>query len=512
MDSTASTAGGPTIPPAAAPSGARTIGDFVIEAEIARGASTTVYRARDVRLDRAVALRVFPADPVVPGAGVAFERRLAAWAALDVEGIPAVWAFHEIDGARVAVLPWYRGVDLGACLATRRLAPDQVVAVTRAVGATLTALHAFGVVHGAVAPSHVLVTRTDDATAARVVLFGPAVGPRGDGIADEEWCVAPEQGVGRAATVAGDVFSLAALAYHAATGFTPFGLRSDGYGGLVPNGPAYWSDDLAALPAGGPSIIQGLAVDPTARIASPSALVAALEPDVRPVPRAVVPPSVARAAEPPPPPSGWRWRRGPARPSRRRSPSGPGVLHRSGPRGPARSSRRSARPTRRMVISGLVIAAAIAAVAFGMRPDPASSASAPAPPTRREMSVATRRALFTAVPPASRARCRDVGPRTLRCRLGATALVVRRSGGGIPPEDPASSPCVPAPAVVAGSWSATPGGALRGRVRCNVGPGGSAVVVWTDTRAGTTATATRADGDGAALWRWWLAHGRTDGG
>jgi serine/threonine protein kinase len=203
----------------------RVIGPYRVEAELGGGSFGTVFRARDLTLDREVALKVLRPGGPVPA--LLAEARAAA-----AVSHPNVCAIHAVDsslGAPMIVMEYVAGRPLSRLLEEGPVAPGQAAALGRQVALGMAAAHAQGVVHGDLKPANVLVT---PAGTAKVVDFGIArrsASPQGEetllwgpgragGISGTPAYMAPEQARGELATPASDVFSLGVMLYELVTG------------------------------------------------------------------------------------------------------------------------------------------------------------------------------------------------------------------------------------------------------------------------------------------------------
>src|SRR5437016_2613170 len=104
------------------------VGHYEILAQIGAGGMGEVYRARDLRLDRHVAIKVLPEHLVRdPHALTRFEREAKALAALSHSNILSIFDFGNEDGASYVVMELLKGENLRACLIRERLSPDKAV-------------------------------------------------------------------------------------------------------------------------------------------------------------------------------------------------------------------------------------------------------------------------------------------------------------------------------------------------------------------------------------------------
>jgi predicted Ser/Thr protein kinase len=206
----------------------RALGRYRIEAELGGGSFGTVYRAHDLTLDRAVALKVLrPGGPVAPEALLA-EARAAA--ALTHPNVCVVYAVDSTLGPPIIVMEYVDGQPLSRIIQEGRLAPEQAGHLGRQIALGMSAAHAQGVVHGDLKPANVLVTSDG---IAKIVDFGMArrdaktrsgeqtelwrPTPSG-GISGTPAYMAPEQALGQPPSQASDVFSLGLIIYEAVTG------------------------------------------------------------------------------------------------------------------------------------------------------------------------------------------------------------------------------------------------------------------------------------------------------
>jgi Tol biopolymer transport system component len=198
-----------------------------------------VYRARDRKLDRNVALKVLP-DGLAshPQALVLFESEAKSVAALSHPGIVAIHDFGRIGGTTFAVTELLEGETLRAAVIRGPLAPSRALDVAAQVADALAAAHAQGLVHRDLKPENVFLMRDGRA---KILDFGLAVrsvpfsgrdeaaevptDPLTDpsrGTPGTPAYMSPEQARGLTVDAASDQFALGAVLYEMLSGVRPF--------------------------------------------------------------------------------------------------------------------------------------------------------------------------------------------------------------------------------------------------------------------------------------------------
>ncbi len=204
---------------------------YRVESLAGRGGTGEVYRARDERLDRDVALKLLaPRYAVDPGfrARLLRESRLAA--GLDHPNVVPVYDAGQADGQVFIAMRFVDGADLGTELGRGAMSVPRVVAVAAQIAAALDAAHDQGLVHRDVKPSNVLVDRRGHCYLTDFGL-GHAVAdpdrPDGASMVGTVDYVAPEQIRGDPVDGRADLYALGCVLYEMLTGNVPFRRSSD---------------------------------------------------------------------------------------------------------------------------------------------------------------------------------------------------------------------------------------------------------------------------------------------
>ena len=213
------------------------LGPYEVLALLGAGGMSEVYRARDTRLDRDVAIKVLAASAFADARRL--DRLLREARAISRLNHPHICALHDVgeqDGMPFLVMELLDGGTLADELAKGPLPVDRTIAFGLQMAQALDAAHTRGVIHRDLKPGNVMITRDG----VKLLDFGIAklrepdesadslnttrrVGPTEEGAVLGTYpYMSPEQLEGREADARSDIFALGVVLYEMATGRRPF--------------------------------------------------------------------------------------------------------------------------------------------------------------------------------------------------------------------------------------------------------------------------------------------------
>ncbi len=261
-----------------------TFGQYELLELLGRGGMGEVYRARDTKTDRIVALKVLPAelarDEIYQQR---FRREAQAVSGVNDPHVVPIHGYGEIDGRLYLDMRLIEGENLGNLLAQRDtpLGPELGAVVVEQVASALDSAHARGLVHRDVKPTNILIS---DREFVYLIDFGLArtAGETGLTTAGSTLgtlaYMAPERFSGGQSDTRSDIYALTCVLYECLTGKRPYPSDSleQQIAGHLMSTPPRPSDDDPALAAFDDIIATGMAKDPDRRYQTGRALATAV--------------------------------------------------------------------------------------------------------------------------------------------------------------------------------------------------------------------------------------------
>ncbi len=241
---------------------------YEILGPLGAGGMGEVYRARDTRLDREVAIKVLPEKMVDDEERLRrFEREAKTLASLNHPNVAGIYGIDQVEDVCFLAMELVPGEDLATRLEAGPLEIQEALDVCRQIAEGLEAAHEAGVVHRDLKPANVRVTPEDRV---KLLDFGLAkpVGPRSEPVQSDSFVMteeglvlgtptymSPEQARGKPVDRRTDIWAFGCVLYECLTGERPFG------GSTVPDVLAavlQSEPNWNALPAATPAPVRGL--------------------------------------------------------------------------------------------------------------------------------------------------------------------------------------------------------------------------------------------------------------
>jgi len=250
------------------------LGNYEIVEPLGSGGMGEVYRARDLRLGRSVAIKALPEDLAHDAERVArFEREARALASVQHANIAVLYGIEDRDGASYLAIELVDGQTLAQRLIQGALGVEETLHIGAQIAAALDAAHAQGIVHRDLKPGNVMVTASG---MVKVLDFGlaktgPAMGDSASELSASPTVafgstaagvvvgtaayMSPEQARGKAVDRRTDVWALGCVLYECLSGRPVFSgeTTSDVLARVLEREP-----DWAALPAATPTRLRDL--------------------------------------------------------------------------------------------------------------------------------------------------------------------------------------------------------------------------------------------------------------
>ena len=220
----------------------RMLGHYQITEKLGEGGMGVVYKARDIRLDRFVAIKVLPAEQVAePDRKRRFVQEARAASALNHPGIVTIYDIDQCDGVDFIAMEYLAGRALSGLIPRGGMAVREALGYAVQITDALAAAHAAGIIHRDLKPSNIMV---DGREVVKLLDFGlakltaPAPGPDSSGAEPETAArlslstpgtilgtpayMSPEQVEGKKLDARSDVFSFGSVLYEMLTGRRAF--------------------------------------------------------------------------------------------------------------------------------------------------------------------------------------------------------------------------------------------------------------------------------------------------
>jgi Tol biopolymer transport system component len=214
------------------------LGPYEILSTLGAGGMGEVYRARDTKLDRPVAIKIlsesFAHDPERLAR---FEREAKTLAALNHPNIAIIHGFEEVTGIQALVMELVEGPTLADRIAHGPIPLEQALPIANQIAHALEAAHEHGIIHRDLKPANISITRDD---VVKVLDFGLAKtgGSGSTGVTDAPTVtiggthdgvilgtapyMSPEQARGKAVDKRTDIWAFGCVLYQMLTGGLPF--------------------------------------------------------------------------------------------------------------------------------------------------------------------------------------------------------------------------------------------------------------------------------------------------
>jgi eukaryotic-like serine/threonine-protein kinase len=250
------------------------LGPYEIIALLGVGGMGEVYRARDTKLDRDIAIKVLPQVFAADPERIArFQREAKTLASLNHPHIAAIYGIEESGGTHALVMELIEGEDLSQRIARGPIPIEEVLSMAKQIAEALEAAHEQGIIHRDLKPANIEVTTDGNV---KVLDFGLAKlseplgsGPQAAGslslsptitspalmtgagvLLGTAAYMSPEQAKGRPADKRSDVWAFGCVLYEMLTGEAPFAREtvSDSIAAILEREP-----DFARLPSAKPA-------------------------------------------------------------------------------------------------------------------------------------------------------------------------------------------------------------------------------------------------------------------
>ncbi|MBN1347885.1 protein kinase [candidate division KSB1 bacterium] len=205
----------------------KTISHFKILEKLGSGGMGVLYKAKDTKLNRAVALKFLPFDLTRdPDAKERFIREAQTASALDHPNICTIYQISETEDQQIFIaMAYYEGQTLKEKIKNKPLDIDEALDIVGQIAAGLAKAHAEGIVHRDIKPANIMITREG---IVKILDFGLAkligqsgITTTGSRVGTVAY-MSPEQALGKTIDHRTDIWSVGVVLYEMLTGQLPF--------------------------------------------------------------------------------------------------------------------------------------------------------------------------------------------------------------------------------------------------------------------------------------------------
>src|SRR5438093_9076681 len=260
------------------------LGSFQVLSIVGRGGMGEVYRARDTKLKREVAIKILPKEfSQDPDRVARFQREAEVLASLNHPGIAAIHSLEEAEGSRFLVLEFVQGETLAERIARGAILIEEALNIAKDVCEALEVAHEKGITHRDLKPANIKLTpdgkvKVLDFGLAKAIASDPSPGasrrplPEGEAFSNSPTLLsmaattagvilgtaaymAPEQAKGKMVDRRADIWAFGVVLYEMQTGRAPFSGEtvSETMAAVMMKEP-----DWNALPANTPARLRNL--------------------------------------------------------------------------------------------------------------------------------------------------------------------------------------------------------------------------------------------------------------
>lgn len=203
-----------------------TVGRYEIKEKLGRGGMASVYRARDPRFNRDVAIKILPRELTLdPQFRARFDREAQTIAALEHPAIVPVHDYGEEEGQPFLVMRLMQGASLAERLEEGPLPFAEVGKIIARIGSALDRAHEAGVIHRDLKPGNILFDQYGDAYLADfgiARLADSSATLTGTGLVGTPAYMSPEQIEGKELDGRTDIYALGIIVFEMLTGERPY--------------------------------------------------------------------------------------------------------------------------------------------------------------------------------------------------------------------------------------------------------------------------------------------------